>query len=335
RAERRKLAELALTIAAVASIRCSTDLNVGAVLPQNGGRLDGGGQTVDSPDARAEATDAFVCRPMSAACTRAGECCSRTCISGVCVPLGTCQIAGTTCSFGSACCSGRCQEEPLYSSKVCGSSCSADGIPCIRAQNCCSLACYNGVCGGQMCKIWEDTCSTNADCCTNICDPITHKCELADYDAAGCQPAGETCAPDAGIRCCYGCNTTLARCAPPPTLCRGIGAACTADSECCRGACMPNDHNVKVCQIPCLADGASCTTAVECCSYGCSGSPSKCGHPDGPACGATGQRCVTHSDCCSQACDDGYCAVKCGLPGVHCSVEDDCCSESCVNSVCR
>jgi hypothetical protein len=127
----------------------------------------------------------------------------------------------------------------------------------------------------------------------------------------------------------------LARCAPPPTLCHGIGAACTVDGECCRGACLPDASDVKICQIQCRADGASCTTGLECCSFGCSGSPLKCGRPEGPACGATGQRCVTHSDCCSQACDDGYCNVSCGLAGASCADEDDCCSGVCVNNVCK
>src|SRR5262249_6697689 len=155
------------------------------------------------------------------------------------------------------------------STPTCRPSCAADGAPCAKPQDCCSLGCSNGTCsGGAMCKIRQQPCTTPFDCCSMICD-TSNQCQRSNDDTH-CRLAGEDCDDPEPNECCFGCNTATGRCMSDPTMCRGLGADCTgAPTSCCKGICSMNAQQRLVCQIPCLADGAPCTMGAECCGFAC------------------------------------------------------------------
>jgi hypothetical protein len=53
---------------------------------------------------------------------------------------------------------------------ACRDACRADGVACVDAQDCCTLACNSGKCGGTICKVESETCVVNADCLGGFCD---------------------------------------------------------------------------------------------------------------------------------------------------------------------
>src|SRR6185369_10719018 len=108
-------------------------------------------------------------------------------------------------------CSGHCQKELDDDDTTCSEHCFAEGSPCKEAYDCCSLGCWNGVCGAPMCRIFGDPCTSNTDCCSHAC--IDGAC--ADNTAKGCRIAGDSCGADGGISaCCYGCDPLTRRCKP-------------------------------------------------------------------------------------------------------------------------
>jgi hypothetical protein len=300
--------------------------------------VDGAHDLADaSSDNRADVADVSICRATQAACTRSDECCTGLCIGQVCYEPGICQASGA-CTIGGSCCSGRC--DPVGANFACRASCSADGLPCTRADQCCSLGCLNGVCGAT-CRSQGVACAVNADCCSNNCDPGTRLCLFVANDHDVCQNAGEACiGTDETVTCCSNsCNAMTRRCNLPATTCHGMGSTCAADAECCKGRCLPNAQNQRVCQIPCAATGSSCAAGAECCSFRCSGAPSRCAAPDtldgGAICRSTGQSCAANAQCCSRYCAAGFCDLPCQLAGVGCRVGTDCCSGICTGNVCQ
>jgi hypothetical protein len=274
--------------------------------------------------------DARPCSLAAAACARGDDCCSGFCIGNVCMAPAVCRPAQAACTVSGSCCSGRCDPGP--SALVCRVSCSADGLPCASPQDCCSLACTNGTCGGTMCSTRRQSCTSPLDCCSLVCD-ATNLCQRSTDDGGLCRRAGEDCEATEVNECCFGCDTTIGRCKSDPTLCHGLGAGCTTDADCCKGVCRANAQQKLVCQIPCLADGQACTMGAECCGFACTGTLARCGTP-GRSCGATGTSCQNDSQCCSQFCSGGFCDLLCQLTGVRCRIGSDCCSGVCTAGLC-
>src|SRR6185436_13554680 len=79
---------------------------------------------------------------------------------------GACQGPATDCTSNAQCCSGRCEPVTGMSGVIqCTNACFADGVACTKSLDCCSLGCFNGRCGGGLCKVESDACTANAECC--------------------------------------------------------------------------------------------------------------------------------------------------------------------------
>jgi hypothetical protein len=130
-----------------------------------------------------------------------------------------------------------------------GPRCVADGQPCAKATDACSLAC-NGTAGqGGLCKQDGQDCltGTNAECCSDSC--IGNRCVAV---TTGCHPAGERCSggPFAvdgccGAATCVNPGQATAHCALPTVaqdpvngVCFGAGVPCSAAQDCCSNACV-------------------------------------------------------------------------------------------------
>jgi hypothetical protein len=135
------------------------------------------------------------------ACRSNLQCQSKNCSNDVCSPV--CGAVGASCDSSSACCSGFCQLEQVYSPNW--RTCQApqpDGAYCQGDNECVSHSCVNYVCGGVTCKALGDSCKADSDCCS-----------------------GSYCRTD-----------TYA----PPTCVALVqnGAFCSADSHCQSGHCQ-------------------------------------------------------------------------------------------------
>lgn len=229
--------------------------------------------------------------------------------------------AGTPCGDGGddpegsarpeLCASGRCETMPGTIGPVCLDACFADGAPCERALDCCSLGCFDGSCGGGLCIVEGEDCREDAECCSHICGP-DGECEI-DEPNRECRPTGEDCSSGSGSGCCHACVEEgdrffdmlggEERCGFPEDTCFAQGVGCISDDDCCRGECSEG-----VCRTPCVSDGDTCTSDGECCSGTC-GNDGACEPPGGdtPECTATGSRCVDHGECCTDFCFGGFC----------------------------
>jgi hypothetical protein len=215
---------------------------------------------------------------------------------------GACQGPATDCTANAQCCSGRCEPVTGMAGVVqCTNACFADGVACAQALDCCSLGCFNGRCGGGLCKVASEACTQNADCCSNICQAGQCQVDLANRD---CRPTGETCTSGSGRGCCTDvCDETVdpKRCKFGTETCRGEGAACTADAQCCRGICDPATH---ACKTPCTPAGGACTGNATCCSSSCTAGA--CGTPP-TSCTPISGACTSNAQCCSGLCFGGFC----------------------------
>jgi hypothetical protein len=123
-----------------------------------------------------------------------------------------------------------------------------------------------------------------------------------------------------------------------PGSCQLVGAACTANGDCCSASCDPQ---TKICAKPigtCKAAGDACGTANECCTFVCSGG--KCG---ATVCVSDNQACTANDQCCGGKCTPGAdggagtCAplnTSCSTSGNACTGNDACCSKLCSNGRC-
>jgi hypothetical protein len=162
------------------------------------------------------------CTSNGEACTDGQACCSGSCEAGACAPT-ECQASGSSCAGGEDCCSGRCQGDtclpnnsclapdvdcdPAAADACCSGRCEpvqgmagvtrctgicrGNGASCAKATDCCDLNCNGGTCGGEICKVQSDDCVTNAECCSNICGPITSASSIprTPRAAASARPA--------------------------------------------------------------------------------------------------------------------------------------------------
>lgn len=120
--------------------------------------------------------------------------------------------------------------------------------------------------------------------------------------------------------------------------CRGIGAACASNAECCLGLCSLPDGGPGTCASrQCAASGASCAAALDCCSLACrsaDGGPAICAASGG--CTAMGAACSLPVDCCSNRCSATCQAGSGGCQGANqpCTADFACCSGTCTNELC-
>ncbi len=151
---------------------------------------------------------------------------------------------------------------------------------------------------GVVCAVPGDSCTSNGQCCSNVCDPVTSKCKSS------------------------------------VTICSGAGSSCQLATDCCNLQCDTVRH---VCSsaTSCVADNQACTTSAECCGQNCTGN--KC-VPLSTACLTAGNPCTTGGDgsaasqCCSGLCTGGKCVLGssfCIQPGDACSRDTDCCGGWC------
>ncbi len=155
--------------------------------------------------------------------------------------------------------------------------------------------------GGQAgaavkCTVAGATCTSNAQCCTQVCDSTTLTCTSR---LTTCGTAGSSCAVNTDC-CNLQCDTARGVCASA-TSCTADGATCASSSTCCSGTCTGGK---------CQALNTTCLTA---------GNP--CTAPSGGAGG-----------CCSGLCKNGTCALGssfCIQPGDVCARDLDCCGGFC------
>jgi hypothetical protein len=164
------------------------------------------------------------------------------------------------CTAPSECASNRCEPVPTTTDVVCLGACFADGAPCTRALDCCSTGCFDGHCGG-LCTVEGEDCASDAECCSNNCDRGRCAVDEANPD---CRPTGEDCTSGTSRGCCHACDEETDRCGFPEGTCFAQGVACTADSECCRGACVDG-----TCRTQCTEDDGACAADSDCCSARC------------------------------------------------------------------
>jgi len=252
------------------------------------------------------------CQANGAKCAQPSECCSSRCENGFCAQAGQCKATNVDCDpKAKDCCSGRCEPvQGMTNVTRCANYCVGDGAACTKAIDCCGLGCWNGKCGAPRCALQSQPCAQNADCCSNICDANTKKCQL-DPQNTMCRGTGESCNSGSQMGCCSKvCSKTLDpkedRCDLAPDVCRGESATCAKDADCCHGICDPNTHK---CKTPCAPTSGACTVAGDCCSGSCC--MGTCNPPPNN-CTPTGQACTKPDDCCTGFCFGGFCT-----PGVN------------------
>jgi hypothetical protein len=161
-------------------------------------------------------TDGRCCAPSGGICGSDDQCCSGSCLDGLCAECegGVCCRSIGSCTDGPDCCSGLCVDGSC--------TCIEPGNACSTDAECCGDApCRGGVC----CIAAPNTCSDNAQCCSGVCDP--------EFDICACARGGQTCADD-GDCCELDCEGGVCACG-------GSGAFCVTDDECCSGLCrQPN-----------------------------------------------------------------------------------------------
>jgi hypothetical protein len=157
---------------------------------------------------------------------------------------------------------------------------------------------------GVVCKVADDPCTSNGQCCSNICDPVSSKCKSS------------------------------------VTTCSGQGSSCKVATDCCNLQC---DTVRGVCSTAasCTADNQACTTSAECCGQNCTGQ--KC-VPLNTACLTAGNPCTASgapgdggagARCCSGLCANNKCVLGasfCIQPGDACSRDTDCCGGWCAKA---
>jgi len=128
------------------------------------------GADAGTPDSDGGSADAGPsCLPNTQACSAGAECCSGTCIGGVC---GTCKTDGNTCGGNSECCSGACFNGVCHAPYTCV----AEGGTCSGTSECCYGTTCNvpagqasGTCQpGATCGASGQRCSTTEACCSGL-----------------------------------------------------------------------------------------------------------------------------------------------------------------------
>lgn len=217
------------------------------------------------------------CQANGSHCQTAHDCCTGRCELSYCLPMGTCSAPGALCDTRQDCCSGRCEPSSRNGTLECSPFCKADKTPCDNPNECCSLGCNGGMCGGPLCVTAGGKCTVNSQCCSVRCEG-----GVCFLPPSACVGTGEGCGSDAGTMCCTGfCNGRTGRCdLSPYGMCLEPSSPCYMDSECCPplGLCVRNNMlGIDACTAPCQAEGQDCNSNGECCDgLACSGLPQRC-----------------------------------------------------------
>ena len=245
-------------------------------------------------DPRSRTCGGTVCRKVGTDCNIDKECCSESCARNKCAEQ-RCRGDGFDCKDASECCSEFCSE-----GRCAEPACGAESARCAGNDDCCAgLTCYQlgtrGFCSTGDCTPREVDCQTDAQCCTDYCDPAYHVC------ADACRAVGEACA--ASAHCCSGACGDDGKCAA--TKCSKV--QCENDGDCCSEKCV-----ARTCAPACVAR----STDHEWCEIGPPIDPSWT-EPSG-VCAAL--ICETDSYCCcnewdwqcvAQAAESGACKDTC------------------------
>src|SRR5690606_26290959 len=188
------------------------------------------------------------------------ECCSLSCVDGLCSDV-QCVQDTAECETDGQCCSGQCVDNACKPINL--GQCSSAGNPCLGGGDCCSGLCSDeGYCsiGSSYCVQQNDICSADSECCQGVC----------------------TKASGASVGYCSTQTSPGTRCGSKKLA----GEICSGDcSECCSRTCAPyGPSGVTICQQPtgCRTDGELCQTANDCCG----------GNPDSTVPGAGTAQCV-------------------------------------------
>lgn len=238
------------------------------------------------------------CTPFEQPCDADADCCSRTCVDGMCGRV-ECVPSGSTCAGDDRCCSaaevceaGTCRKPDVCPDDGCG--CIDDQLPCDPANpgDCCSEQCVATVTGQTFCG--SATClPLGADCG----DDVQCTCGGTRPDGA-CVEVATTELGDQKTCVQFSCE-------PQPE------GACGPDRPCCAGlSCVPTSF---------AEDPSSGTCQQACEATQCVGrSPQTFGvaipraedreERPGDVDDTTWNACVAASDCATRVCeDDPFC----------------------------
>ncbi len=229
-----------------------------------------------------------VCSQDDTPCTDATECCTLSCVDGLC-GSEACTLDTETCTSDDQCCSGNCSDEgaclPLADPNV--TQCNSAGNSCSANGDCCSGLCDTdaGTCllGASYCVQRFDACSSDAQCCGGSCvmgDGLLGYCDLVSAgmnngtDCGGLANnglfAGSVCDGDCKVCCSKTCapyGPSGVSICQPAGGCRISGELCREDNDCCGGEdggtgfCRkenPDDLIGQCKYTSCAPDGALC-----------------------------------------------------------------------------
>ena len=188
--------------------------------------------------------------------------------------------------------------------------------------------------GGPTCTAGGLNCATNGECCSNLCDPMTHLCAQPM-----CKTAGGSCA-NPNDCCNFDCvNGTCGT-----DQCISDGQSCTAGSTpCCSGPSACQNGTCAQLGTGCHTAGNACSSNTDCCSGSCDMTTKTCAAPSTISfCGQTSDICFKDADCCTGICSaagstgagtcqpipNSTCTVD-GLKCNGCSTSPACCSSYC------
>ncbi len=295
-----------------------------------------------SPEVRAQWLAGFLDLSCAKQCTGARRCLD---LAPLCVGASaTCDRTEDCCGFltGQAECKSLSvtppgQEPVRQCCRPLGVACTADA-PCCAGLECDALT---GTCGGVKCKLADERCSDNAECCTKICNRNPNGEGFCAKQV--CLEAGFDCV--AGDTCCEGLLCDGGKCRVPGC---GIpnGAPCNPQGDpedpkerCCEGSCEPlalaspttsSDDILGVCiKDGCFPQDSACDPdgSVPCCAgTNCVKGVNRCG----TNCVGTGGYCVRESDCCGGQIPEGPTGT---LKSLRCDQTSNTCT-TCTNGYC-
>ena len=150
--------------------------------------------------------------------------CAADC-NGVCTDTASdpnnCGGCGLACNPGDFCQGGQC----VVNGQV---TCLNDGAGCTSNADCCSSVCdVTNTCASPVAGCLEDNapCATDGDCCSGVCGPDGY------CGVGACLPEGSGCNTDND--CCNPLYCDNGGC----SSCVSSGNGCNVDADCCSGVC--------------------------------------------------------------------------------------------------
>lgn len=273
-----------------------------------------------------------------------------------------CAMHGEPCT-NAECCSGSCVQG--LCATLDKDACASVGSPCTQPIECCSGFCDNETCapspGWPLCRVEGERCRSNMECCSGACAnatdsepsqpiPLAH-CQPVD----GCKPVGELC--QYSVECCSGGGciadafSGVKRC---ELGCLAPGLPCQVDQECCSQQCDPSNRLCSkgttpaflepgeicgamglMCKFPNPAGAgleADCFETKEGVNRCRSFVPARVFEQVGTLCETGSECCDPSSTSCAWLCLPGSngpaCAQGCVVEGGACRAAADCCLNS-------